>query len=69
MPHIGPTELIIILIIVIAVFGVGKLPEIGGALGRGVREFREATREVEKASDEVKAVAKDVQESTRTSKT
>ncbi len=69
MPHIGPTELIIILVIVIAVFGVGKLPEIGGALGRGVREFREATREVGKASDEVKAVAKDAQESPGAPKT
>ena len=36
MAHLGPTELIIILVIVIIVFGVGKLPEIGGALGKGI---------------------------------
>jgi len=45
MPHLGVPELIIILVIVIAVFGVGKLPEVGGAIGRAVREFREATSE------------------------
>ncbi|MFQ6016194.1 MAG: twin-arginine translocase TatA/TatE family subunit [Anaerolineae bacterium] len=40
MPSIGPMELIIILVIVIIIFGVGRLPEIGGALGKGIREFR-----------------------------
>ena len=42
---LGPTELILVLLIVIIVFGVGKLPEVGGALGRGIREFRKATSE------------------------
>ena len=42
MPSLGPMELIIILVIVILIFGVGKLPEIGGALGKGIREFRQA---------------------------
>lgn len=35
-------ELIIIMVIVLLIFGVGRLPEIGGALGRGIREFRKA---------------------------
>lgn len=35
MPHIGGPELIIILLIVMMLFGVGKLPEIGGAIGKG----------------------------------
>jgi len=39
----GPWELVLILGIVIIVFGVGKLPEVGGALGRGIKEFRKAT--------------------------
>ena len=43
MPHVGPTELIIILVIVIIVFGVGRLPEVGGALGKAIREFRQAS--------------------------
>lgn len=42
MPHIGGPELIIILLIVMMLFGVGKLPEIGGAIGKGLREFRQA---------------------------
>ncbi len=42
---IGAPELIIVLVIVILVFGVGKLPEVGGALGKGIREFRKATTE------------------------
>jgi len=44
MPNLGPTELIIILVIVIIIFGVGKLPEIGGALGKGIREFKTASK-------------------------
>lgn len=45
MPHLSMPELIVILVIVIAIFGVGKLPEVGGAIGRAIREFREATSE------------------------
>ncbi|HUW11930.1 MAG TPA: twin-arginine translocase TatA/TatE family subunit [Anaerolineae bacterium] len=44
MPHLGVPELLIILVIIILVFGVGKLPQIGKALGQGIREFGEATR-------------------------
>ena len=36
-------EIIILLVIVLLVFGPGKLPEIGSAVGRGIREFRDAT--------------------------
>ncbi len=43
MFNLGPTELIIILVIVLIVFGVGRLPEIGGALGKSIREFRQAS--------------------------
>ena len=44
---VGPTELIIILFIVLIVFGAGKLPEIGGALGKGIRNFKKATRDTD----------------------
>jgi len=44
MPKIGPWELIIILVIVIAIFGAGKLAGLGGALGKGVKEFRDAVK-------------------------
>ena len=43
LPHLGVPELLIILVIIVAIFGVGRLPEIGGALGKGIREFRTAT--------------------------
>ncbi|MBM4271837.1 MAG: twin-arginine translocase TatA/TatE family subunit [Deltaproteobacteria bacterium] len=44
---IGMPELIIILVIVLIIFGAGKLPEIGGAIGKGIRNFKKATREPE----------------------
>ena len=40
MPRIGPPELIIILFIVLVIFGAGRLPEIGGAIGKGIRAFK-----------------------------
>jgi sec-independent protein translocase protein TatA len=43
MPNLGVPELLIILFIVVLVFGVGKLPEVGASLGRAIREFREQT--------------------------
>jgi sec-independent protein translocase protein TatA len=42
MPTLGAPELIIILVIIVLIFGVGKLPEVGQALGKGIREFRGA---------------------------
>jgi sec-independent protein translocase protein TatA len=44
-PKFGPIELILILVIVTMLFGVGKLPELFGAVGRGVREFRKNAEE------------------------
>jgi sec-independent protein translocase protein TatA len=41
---LGPVEILVILAVVIMIFGVGKLPQIGGALGKGIREFRGASR-------------------------
>ncbi|MBC8254512.1 MAG: twin-arginine translocase TatA/TatE family subunit [Ardenticatenia bacterium] len=45
--RLGPFELIIILVIVIIIFGVGRLPEIGGAVGKAIREFRDSTADDE----------------------
>lgn len=41
---LGIGELLIILVMVLIVFGVGKLPEIGDGLGRGIRSFRKAIK-------------------------
>jgi len=53
MPNIGTPELIIILLIVMMVFGVGRLPEIGGAIGKGLREFRQAQLGLDEFKDEL----------------
>lgn len=39
-PKFGPVELILILVIVTMLFGVGKLPQVFGSVGKGIREFR-----------------------------
>jgi sec-independent protein translocase protein TatA len=41
---LGWPEIAIILVIVLVVFGVGKLPQVGGAIGKSIREFRKAQR-------------------------
>ena len=46
---LGVGELVVILVIVMIIFGAGKLPEIGEGLGRGIRNFRKAV----KAPDEI----------------
>ncbi len=40
----GPMEIGLVLLIILIVFGVGKLPQVGGAIGKGIREFRKASR-------------------------
>lgn len=42
---IGMPELIIILIIILVIFGAGKLPEIGSGIGKGIKNFKKATHE------------------------
>jgi TatA/E family protein of Tat protein translocase len=58
-----PAYLIILLAIVLIIFGPGKLPELGGAVGRGIREFRkhsnEATEAVKSQVQETSASASD----------
>lgn len=41
---IGMPELIVILIIILIIFGAGKLPEIGSGLGRGIKNFKKAAQ-------------------------
>ena len=47
MGNIGAPELIIILILVLIFFGPKKIPEIAQGLGKGIREFKKATQELE----------------------
>ncbi len=54
MFNFGGWEWVILLVIVLIVFGVGRLPEIGGAIGKSIREFREASKTNEKKDEKVK---------------
>ncbi|PLX85505.1 MAG: twin-arginine translocase TatA/TatE family subunit [Desulfuromonas sp.] len=44
---LGTQELIIILVLVLIIFGAGKLPQVGGALGKGLRNFKQGVKEAE----------------------
>jgi sec-independent protein translocase protein TatA len=64
--NFGPEELILILVIVAMLFGVGKLPEVFGAVGKGIREFRKESgvdgqkkNQVEANSTEQSAISGD----------
>lgn len=46
MFNLGPMELVVILVLALLIFGPGKLPEVGQALGKSLNEFRRATRAV-----------------------
>lgn len=55
---LGLTELLIILLIVIMVFGAGKLPEIGGAIGKAIRGFKKVTKSIGTAESQTKSNSK-----------
>jgi len=57
---LGPLEIILIVVAIIVVFGVGKLADVGGALGRSIREFRREMKDVqeEEKPQEQKEAAK-----------
>ena len=47
---LGMPELIVILVIIVIIFGAGKLPEIGSGIGKGIKNFKKATREESEAA-------------------
>jgi len=47
MGNLGPTELILILLVVVIFFGAKKIPELAQGLGKGIKEFKKATKEIE----------------------
>lgn len=51
---LGPTELIIILVIVLVIFGGERLPELARSLGKGVREFNKEKQKIQDQYDETK---------------
>lgn len=42
---LGTPELLVIMVIVLIIFGAGKLPEIGGAIGKGIKNFKKSMRD------------------------
>lgn len=64
MPDLGWPEILLILAIILIVFGVGKLPQVGGALGKGIRSFKKAASgedEEDKTKNSTKTEDKAVQ--------
>jgi sec-independent protein translocase protein TatA len=57
---IGMPELLIILVIIVIIFGVGKLPEIGSALGKGIKNFKKSMNENNEITDQ--SAKKDINE-------
>jgi len=59
---IGMPELLIILVIILIIFGAGKLPEIGKGLGRGIRNFRKATSGTDEVDEAPKGNEKELED-------
>ena len=55
---IGPWEIALVVVIILIVFGVGKLPQVGGSLGKGLRAFRRGQHGEEDEGEEEKPKAK-----------
>ena len=49
--RLGPVELILILVVVMLLFGVGKLPQVGQAMGNAVRQFRQSQNDASGKDD------------------
>lgn len=64
--HMGPWEIGLIVVIILIVFGVGKLPQVGGAVGKGMRAFKKGQRgEDEEKEEEEKKEEKPKRKATK----
>lgn len=55
---IGMQELVIILVIVLIIFGPGKLPDMGSSIGKAIKDFKKSMAEPEKKSEEISEAKK-----------
>ncbi len=62
MGNLGATEIILIALAVLLFFGAKKIPELMGGLGKGIREFKKASREIQ---DDVEGEVKKIDETTK----
>ncbi len=53
MPNIGIPELVIILVLALVIFGPGKLPEVGKAVGKSINEFKKASKDIKEQAEKV----------------
>jgi sec-independent protein translocase protein TatA len=53
----GPWEIALVLVIILIIFGVGKLPQVGGAIGKGLRSFKKAQSGEDETEEEEPAAA------------
>jgi len=56
---LGPMELIIILVIILIIFGAGKLPEIGGGMGKAIRNFKSGVKDSSKSDQKTEQIEKE----------
>ena len=66
--RIGPWEIGLILVIILIVFGVGKLPQVSGAIGKGLRSFRKAQRGEDEDEEEEKEKEKPIKTKSKVTK-
>jgi sec-independent protein translocase protein TatA len=59
---LGVPELIIVLVVILIIFGAGKLPQIGGALGKSIKEFKKERGDYSKDKGTVKTIAAPTEE-------
>ncbi len=57
--NLGATEIILIILVILILFGAKKIPELAQGLGKGMKEFKKAIREVE---DDIKSVDEDLKD-------
>jgi len=62
---IGMSELLVVLVIVLIIFGAGKLPEIGKGLGKGIRNFRRASTGLDDIEGTIKENEKELEDKTK----
>jgi len=61
----GPWEIALIVVIILIVFGVGKLPQVGGAIGKGIRAFKKGQHGEEEEKEEEKEEKKPKRKATK----
>ena len=62
--RVGPWEIALVLVIILIVFGVGKLPQVGGAIGKGLRSFKKGQRGEDEDEEEEKPEPKTARKKT-----